>query len=98
MSSSSSSTRKGTKGRHAPCAFAPVVANLRHSRDSLAVAVGPESQVLTQLTHVELLRCVSQLGDDQRECNVLRFLPPLVIGEELLEEGLGILEDAFAAL
>jgi 4-aminobutyrate aminotransferase/(S)-3-amino-2-methylpropionate transaminase len=30
--------------------------------------------------------------------NVLRFLPPLVIGEELLEEGLSILEDAFALL
>jgi 4-aminobutyrate aminotransferase / (S)-3-amino-2-methylpropionate transaminase / 5-aminovalerate transaminase len=30
--------------------------------------------------------------------NVLRFLPPLVIGEELLEEGLGVLEEAFAAL
>jgi 4-aminobutyrate aminotransferase / (S)-3-amino-2-methylpropionate transaminase / 5-aminovalerate transaminase len=30
--------------------------------------------------------------------NVLRFLPPLVIGEALLSEGLGILEDAFAAL
>ena len=30
--------------------------------------------------------------------NVLRFLPPLVIGEDLLEEGLGILEDAFASL
>jgi 4-aminobutyrate aminotransferase / (S)-3-amino-2-methylpropionate transaminase / 5-aminovalerate transaminase len=29
--------------------------------------------------------------------NVLRFLPPLVIGEDLLEEGLGILEDAFAS-
>jgi 4-aminobutyrate aminotransferase / (S)-3-amino-2-methylpropionate transaminase / 5-aminovalerate transaminase len=29
--------------------------------------------------------------------NVLRFLPPLVIGEGLLDEGLGILEDAFAA-
>jgi 4-aminobutyrate aminotransferase / (S)-3-amino-2-methylpropionate transaminase / 5-aminovalerate transaminase len=29
--------------------------------------------------------------------NVLRFLPPLVIGEDLLDEGLGILEDAFAA-
>jgi 4-aminobutyrate aminotransferase/(S)-3-amino-2-methylpropionate transaminase len=29
--------------------------------------------------------------------NVLRFLPPLVIGEELLEEGLSILEDAFAS-
>ncbi len=30
--------------------------------------------------------------------NVLRFLPPLVIGEDLLEEGLGILEDAFASV
>jgi 4-aminobutyrate aminotransferase/(S)-3-amino-2-methylpropionate transaminase len=30
--------------------------------------------------------------------NVLRFLPPLVIGESLLTEGLSILEDAFAAL
>ena len=30
--------------------------------------------------------------------NVLRFLPPLVISEELLSEGLGVLEDAFAAL
>jgi 4-aminobutyrate aminotransferase/(S)-3-amino-2-methylpropionate transaminase len=29
---------------------------------------------------------------------VLRFLPPLVIGEDLLEEGMSILEDAFAAL
>ena len=30
--------------------------------------------------------------------NVLRFLPPLVIGDALLEEGLSVLEDAFAAL
>ncbi|GES31951.1 4-aminobutyrate--2-oxoglutarate transaminase [Streptomyces angustmyceticus] len=30
--------------------------------------------------------------------NVLRFLPPLVIGEDLLGEGLDILEGAFAAL
>jgi len=29
---------------------------------------------------------------------VLRFLPPLVISEELLSEGLSVLEDAFAAL
>ncbi|HEX6856788.1 MAG TPA: 4-aminobutyrate--2-oxoglutarate transaminase [Streptosporangiaceae bacterium] len=30
--------------------------------------------------------------------NVLRFLPPMVIGEPLLNEGLGILDDAFAGL
>ncbi len=30
--------------------------------------------------------------------NVIRFLPPLVIGEDLLHEGLSILEDAFAAI
>ncbi|GAA2492097.1 4-aminobutyrate--2-oxoglutarate transaminase [Streptomyces thermolineatus] len=30
--------------------------------------------------------------------NVLRFLPPLVIGEDLLNEGLDILENAFAQL
>ncbi len=30
--------------------------------------------------------------------NVLRFLPPLVIGEDLLAEGLDIIESAFAAL
>ncbi|HEY1671519.1 MAG TPA: 4-aminobutyrate--2-oxoglutarate transaminase [Streptosporangiaceae bacterium] len=30
--------------------------------------------------------------------NVLRFLPPLVISEQLLSEGLSILEDAFATL
>jgi len=30
--------------------------------------------------------------------NVLRFLPPLVIGQDLLDEGLSILEDAFSGL
>ena len=30
--------------------------------------------------------------------NVLRFLPPLVIGQTLLNEGLDILADAFSAL
>jgi 4-aminobutyrate aminotransferase/(S)-3-amino-2-methylpropionate transaminase len=30
--------------------------------------------------------------------NVLRFLPPLVIGEDLLNEGLDIIESAFAGL
>ncbi|HEX9337668.1 MAG TPA: sigma-70 family RNA polymerase sigma factor [Pseudonocardiaceae bacterium] len=45
------------------------------------VASGPESQVMTRLTHVELLRCVQQLGDDQRECIVLRFLQGLSVSE-----------------
>ena len=30
--------------------------------------------------------------------NVIRFLPPLVIGEDLLDEGLSLLEGAFAAV
>ena len=30
--------------------------------------------------------------------NVLRFLPPLVIGEDLLSEGLDIIEEALAAV
>jgi 4-aminobutyrate aminotransferase / (S)-3-amino-2-methylpropionate transaminase / 5-aminovalerate transaminase len=30
--------------------------------------------------------------------NVLRFLPPLVIGEDLLNDGISIMEEAFAAL
>jgi 4-aminobutyrate aminotransferase/(S)-3-amino-2-methylpropionate transaminase len=30
--------------------------------------------------------------------NVLRFLPPMVIGEPLLNEGLGVLDDAFSGL
>jgi 4-aminobutyrate aminotransferase/(S)-3-amino-2-methylpropionate transaminase len=30
--------------------------------------------------------------------NVLRFLPPLVIGQPLLNEGLDILADAFGTL
>jgi RNA polymerase sigma-70 factor, ECF subfamily len=42
---------------------------------------GPESQVLTQFTHTELLRCVRALGTDQRECIVLRFLQGLSVAE-----------------
>lgn len=55
--------------------------------DGTAVTVGPESQVLTQLTHTELLRCVRQLGDDQRECIVLRFLQGLSVSETALIMG-----------
>ncbi len=42
---------------------------------------GPEHQVIARLTHAELLRCVAQLGDDQRECIVLRFLQGLSVAE-----------------
>ncbi|HEY1570849.1 MAG TPA: sigma-70 family RNA polymerase sigma factor [Pseudonocardiaceae bacterium] len=42
---------------------------------------GPENQVLTRFTHTELLRCVRELGDDQRECIVLRFLQGLSVAE-----------------
>jgi RNA polymerase sigma-70 factor (ECF subfamily) len=42
---------------------------------------GPESQVLTRLTHTELLACVQQLGADQRECVVLRFLQGFSVSE-----------------
>jgi 4-aminobutyrate aminotransferase/(S)-3-amino-2-methylpropionate transaminase len=30
--------------------------------------------------------------------NVIRFLPPLVISDELLKDALGVLDQAFAAL
>ena len=49
--------------------------------DGNRVESGPESQVMARLTHVELLRCVQLLGDDQRECVVLRFLQGLSVSE-----------------
>jgi RNA polymerase sigma-70 factor, ECF subfamily len=49
--------------------------------DGQRIDTGPEHQVLTELTHVELLRCVRLLGDDQRECIVLRFLQGLSVSE-----------------
>jgi RNA polymerase sigma-70 factor (ECF subfamily) len=49
--------------------------------DGSALQAGPEHQVLTRFTHIELLRCVQQLGDDQRECIVLRFLQGLSVAE-----------------
>ncbi|WP_199430995.1 sigma-70 family RNA polymerase sigma factor [Qaidamihabitans albus] len=37
-------------------------------------APGPEQQVISKTTNAELLRCVADLGDDQRECIILRFM------------------------
>jgi RNA polymerase sigma-70 factor (ECF subfamily) len=42
---------------------------------------GPEQQVMTRVTTAALLECVERLGDDQRECIVLRFLQGLSVAE-----------------
>ena len=42
--------------------------------DGAAVTVGPENQVITQLTHTELLRCVRQFG--RRPARVHRAAVP----------------------
>jgi RNA polymerase sigma-70 factor (ECF subfamily) len=42
---------------------------------------GPEQMVLRQTTRRELLRCLGELGEDQRECVVLRFIQGLSVTE-----------------
>jgi RNA polymerase sigma-70 factor (TIGR02952 family) len=42
---------------------------------------GPEDAVLDKLTSATLLRCVRQLGAEQQECVVLRFLHGLSVAE-----------------
>jgi RNA polymerase sigma-70 factor (ECF subfamily) len=49
--------------------------------DRRRVESGPENEVIDGLTHAEVLRCVQLLGDDQRECIVLRFLQGLSVTE-----------------
>lgn len=49
--------------------------------DSERVDSGPEQQVISMATKAVLLDCVRQLGDDQRECIVLRFLQGLSVAE-----------------
>jgi RNA polymerase sigma-70 factor (ECF subfamily) len=49
--------------------------------DSRPAESGPEQQVLSNVTRTALLQCVGQLGDDQRECIVLRFLQGLSVAE-----------------
>lgn len=49
--------------------------------DSRPVEGGPEQLVLAGATRDALLECVGQLGDDQRECIVLRFLQGLSVAE-----------------
>jgi RNA polymerase sigma-70 factor (ECF subfamily) len=42
---------------------------------------GPEQQAISSATREELLRCVAELGEDQRECIVLRFMQGLSVAE-----------------
>nr|WP_042182448.1 sigma-70 family RNA polymerase sigma factor [Kibdelosporangium sp. MJ126-NF4]CEL14993.1 putative RNA polymerase sigma factor [Kibdelosporangium sp. MJ126-NF4]CTQ93413.1 putative RNA polymerase sigma factor [Kibdelosporangium sp. MJ126-NF4] len=49
--------------------------------DDRTVQAGPEQQVLSKITNTELLKCIQQLGDDQRECIALRFLQGLSVAE-----------------
>jgi RNA polymerase sigma-70 factor, ECF subfamily len=49
--------------------------------ESGRVEAGPEQQVLAGATRSALLECVRQLGADQRECIVLRFLQGLSVAE-----------------
>jgi RNA polymerase sigma-70 factor (ECF subfamily) len=50
-------------------------------RDSERLEAGPEQQVMSKVTREAVLACVDQLGDDQRECIVLRFLQGLSVAE-----------------
>ncbi|MFI9007080.1 sigma-70 family RNA polymerase sigma factor [Actinosynnema sp. NPDC053489] len=55
--------------------------------DNREVTDGPEQEVLTGATNAELLRCVAQLGDDQRECITLRFIQGLSVAETAARMG-----------
>ena len=49
--------------------------------DSSASDRGPEHEVVQEATAAELMRCVAQLGRDQQECIVLRFMQGLSVSE-----------------
>lgn len=57
-------------------------------------AAGPEQRALAAATRDELLRCLAQLGDDQRECVVLRFVQGLSVTEtaELMGRNTGAIK------
>ncbi|WP_104525833.1 sigma-70 family RNA polymerase sigma factor [Blastococcus atacamensis] len=50
-------------------------------RDADRVTDGPEDAVLQYFTNQQLLACVQQLGSEQQECIVLRFLHGLSVSE-----------------
>jgi RNA polymerase sigma-70 factor (TIGR02952 family) len=50
-------------------------------RDADQLTDGPEDAVVQHLTNRELLACVQQLGSEQQECIVLRFIHGLSVSE-----------------
>jgi RNA polymerase sigma-70 factor (TIGR02952 family) len=50
-------------------------------RDADQLTDGPEDAVVAHLTNRELLACVQQLGSEQQECIVLRFIHGLSVAE-----------------
>ena len=81
----------------------PVIGDVRGRGAMLAVElVQPGTLVPDAAAAAQVVRSCHAAGLVVLTCgtygNVLRFLPPLVIGEQLLTEGLSILADAFAGL
>ena len=58
---------------------------------------GPEQEAISRATRAELLRCVAELGEDQRECIVLRFLQGLSVAEtaEIMNRNEGAVKAKF---
>ncbi|RBY93048.1 sigma-70 family RNA polymerase sigma factor [Blastococcus sp. TF02A-30] len=50
-------------------------------RDADRATDGPEDAVVAHLTNQQLLACVQQLGSEQQECIVLRFIHGLSVAE-----------------
>jgi RNA polymerase sigma-70 factor (TIGR02952 family) len=50
-------------------------------RDADQATDGPEDAVVAHLTNKQLLACVQQLGSEQQECIVLRFIHGLSVSE-----------------
>ena len=81
----------------------PVIGDVRGRGAMLAVElVQPGTLVPDGAAAARVAKACHESGLVVLTCgtygNVLRFLPPLVIGEQLLTEGLSILADAFAGL
>ena len=65
-------------------------------RDADRATDGPEDAVVAHLTNRELLACVQQLGSEQQECIVLRFIHGLSVSETA--ESMGKKDGAIKAL